>query len=211
MPNTPQVPASAPSGARDSAARTLAGCNVVMVVLNIGLSAWIIQDGNYGDFAVGDEARFALEFGIVSLVQPRHAAPQLRLVHGAEYEFDGRVVQSVPEFTVLDVGILAYRDGAPNPQLATSGPVSGRLYLGIDPFFWFEGHASRADAPSIIHRWIVRGIQLETTPWTHDPTGRYRVRQHDAVSFKSVLKTDAWTDDDGNAHYILHVEHLGAG
>ena len=28
----------------------------------IGLSAWIIQDGNYGDFSVGQRAEFALEF-----------------------------------------------------------------------------------------------------------------------------------------------------
>lgn len=183
-----------------------------MVVLNIGLSAWIIQDGNYGDFAVGDEARFALEFGIVSLAKPRDLEPQLRLVGGAEYDFDGRVVLSVPEFTVLDAGILAYRDGAPNPQLAMGSRVSGRLYLGIDPFFWFERHASGAAVPNLFHRWIVRGIQLETTPWTDDPTGRYsRVRKDDAVSFKSVSKTDAWTDDDGLAHYILLAEHLGAG
>jgi hypothetical protein len=26
------------------------------------VDSWIIQDGNYPDFAVGDEARFALEF-----------------------------------------------------------------------------------------------------------------------------------------------------
>src|ERR1700744_5294862 len=28
----------------------------------IGLSAWIIQDENYGDFATGERAEFALEF-----------------------------------------------------------------------------------------------------------------------------------------------------
>ena len=34
-----------------------AGC-----VWSIGLAAWIIQDGNYADFTVGDRAEFALEF-----------------------------------------------------------------------------------------------------------------------------------------------------
>lgn len=28
----------------------------------VGVSAWIIQDGNYGDFHAGDFAKFALEF-----------------------------------------------------------------------------------------------------------------------------------------------------
>lgn len=183
-----------------------------MVVLSIGLSAWIIQDGNYGDFSVGDEARFALEFRMVSLAMPRDTEPNLRLVRGAEYDFDGRVVLSVPEFAVLDAGILAFRDGAPNPQMSTGSRVSGRLYLGIDPFFWFETHAHRVGVPNLLHRWIVRGIQVETTPWTDDPTGRYsRVRKDGAVSFTPVSKTDAWTDDDGNAHYILIVERLGAG
>ena len=33
-----------------------------MEKINVGLSSWIIQDGNYEDFAVGQEQRFALEF-----------------------------------------------------------------------------------------------------------------------------------------------------
>jgi len=31
-------------------------------IWNIGLSAWIIQDGNYPDFALGDTVEFAVEF-----------------------------------------------------------------------------------------------------------------------------------------------------
>jgi hypothetical protein len=31
-------------------------------IWNIGLSAWIIQDGNYPDFAVGTPVEFAVEF-----------------------------------------------------------------------------------------------------------------------------------------------------
>ena len=33
-----------------------------MELLNVGLDAWIIQDGNYADFRVGEEQDFALEF-----------------------------------------------------------------------------------------------------------------------------------------------------
>lgn len=185
-----------------------------MVLLNIGLSAWIIQDENYGDFAVGDETRFALEFGIVAVARPRDAEPNLRLVRGAEYDFDGKVALSTEEFSVLDAGILAYRDGGGgrSPNLATGDRVSGRLYLGIDPFFWFEGHAKRSGVPNLFHRWILREILLETTPWIDDPTGRFaRVRAADAVSFAAVAKTNAWKDDGGNAHYILRAERLGAG
>jgi hypothetical protein len=182
-----------------------------MVILNIGLSAWIIQDGNYGDFTQGDEARFALECGILFFAGPQDAEPKLRPVRGAEYDFDGKVVLSTPEFAVLDAGILIYREGASDPQLATGSRLTGRLYLGIDPFFWFETHAHRAGVPDLLHRWIVREILLETTPWTDDPTGRYSRVRSDAVSFRPVSKTDAWTDDDGNAHYILRVERHGAG
>ena len=33
-----------------------------MTVVNVGLAAWIIQDGNYDDFQVDASYRFALEF-----------------------------------------------------------------------------------------------------------------------------------------------------
>src|SRR5437870_1903422 len=38
-----------------------------MLTWNIGLASWIIQDGNYPDFSLGDQRRFALEFSATSL------------------------------------------------------------------------------------------------------------------------------------------------
>ena len=88
--------------------------------------------------------------------------------------------------------------------------MSGSLYLGVDPFFWFETHALQPDVPNLFHRWIVREILLETTPWENDPVTRWK-RRGAAKSFRSVQQTNAWTDDGGSAHYVLRVERLGAG
>ena len=39
-----------------------------METLNIGIDSWIIQDGNYGNFVVGQDTKFAIEFYPLSLI-----------------------------------------------------------------------------------------------------------------------------------------------
>ena len=40
--------------------------SVAESLIQVGLASWIIQDGNYGDFTVGQQAKFALEFGALN-------------------------------------------------------------------------------------------------------------------------------------------------
>jgi hypothetical protein len=87
--------------------------------------------------------------------------------------------------------------------------VSGRIYLGVDPFFYFEHLRNEAGMPDLFSDWFVRRILLETTPWTEstDARGR-RVLARDAgrESFTEVAATDVRNHDGGHGHYILECE-----
>jgi hypothetical protein len=60
-------------------------------MMHVGLAAWIIQDGNYGDFEVGRAYRFALEFypHKVTIASRASAAPRLSRVSGGLHEARG--------------------------------------------------------------------------------------------------------------------------
>jgi len=46
--------------------------------LVVGLSSWIIQDGNYGDFSRGERAAFALEFYASTEIRRSKPITQMR-------------------------------------------------------------------------------------------------------------------------------------
>ena len=132
--------------------------------LAIGLSSWIIQDGNYGDFEVGGEYAFALEFFVEEWANPGSRNKSLTPIRPAVYTFAPEVVLKEPKLTILDVGTLCYSEHGQSPELRVGAVVGGRIYLGVDPFFWSETHSKRSDVPRLKYRWKVEGIQLETTP-----------------------------------------------
>ncbi len=180
---------------------------------DIGLSAWIIQDGNYPEFEVGREYRFALEVGPEGLIRGAGPLKSLTRLSEAQYAFDAEVLIHEPGLTVLDVGLLCYHDGPLAKGLQAGDFIAGDLYLGVDPFFWAETHSRRPDVPDLYHRWRVSGILLETTPWRDevDASGRaYKARIEGPRSFSPIERTQAWEDDGGNAHYILRCERLRA-
>jgi hypothetical protein len=84
-------------------------------VWNIGFSAWVIQDGNYPDFAVGETIEFAVEFYQKpgTAVEACEAEVSARLVNETAYEVVAEKVLVTDAVTVLDIGILVYREGEP--------------------------------------------------------------------------------------------------
>src|SRR5437588_7630307 len=101
-----------------------------MRTLFIGVSSWIIQDGNYGDFRVGEAARFALEFNPHSLQPARSQVPMAERLRGSRYRVCGRVAHTGRSVWVIDFGIMAYENREP-PRFAARGDwVEGELYLG---------------------------------------------------------------------------------
>lgn len=180
-------------------------------MVHIGLAAWIIQDGSYGDFEVGREYRFALEFYRHDVVVGPAASstPSLAHIGNALHEAVGTIVFCIDSAWVVDFGVPAFQEAKP-PSWATPGTSdSGRFYLGVDPFFYFERLKKERGMPNLFRQWFIRRILLETTPWKEnmDPHGlKVTTRDSTRESFIEVTATDAWNHDNGHGHYIFECE-----
>lgn len=182
-----------------------------MQSLNIGVSAWIIQDGNYNDFSAGQECKFALEFYPHSLNNSRDSSKSATHLKASLYYVCGQVIYRTEEVWVLDIGFLAYQEGEP-PKYVTKGTwVEGEIYVGIDPFFYFEGLNKLRGMPDLTYSFRIDQIFLETTPWitSKDESGRTVMRRDEhQESYREVSATDAWNDDDGHGHYVFKCSRI---
>jgi hypothetical protein len=103
-----------------------------MQPVDIGVDSWIIQDGNYTDFAVDHEAQFALEFYPISLKGSDCRCTSGKPITRNLYDICGQVVYLTEDVLVLDMSVLAYQECEP-PDFASQGSwVAGQVYLGID-------------------------------------------------------------------------------
>lgn len=183
------------------------------LLLHVGLSAWIIQDGNYGDFAVGQQAKFALEFGeLDGLGRADEGPPGAIHLNGSRYRVRARVAFVAAGVWVIDAGsFMAYGERPPD-DARVGAWVEGDVYVGIDPFFYFEGLYKIVGMPSLSYSWLVREILRETTPWRDGvlPNGtQVRCRDETKEAYAPTSATDAWQDDDGHGHYVLGCVQQG--
>lgn len=179
-----------------------------MEELSVGLSSWIIQDGNYEDFEEGGQYTFALEFALNSIASTAPGGKSLRHLAGFDYRFTAEVVFAQPSVAVIDPGVLCYRQGKSTEGLVPGSFIAGDLQLGIDPFFWLETYSKARGAPNLFYRWRLHGILLETTPWVR--TRSFIQRAQVPRTFTAVPRTDAWVHDGGHAEYVLVCELLGS-
>lgn len=183
------------------------------VMLHVGISSWIVQDGNYGDFAVGENRRFALEFhSPAGLRRSLEGSKTAQHLGASRYRIHAEIVFIQQGLWVIDAGLfVAFEERQPPSEARIGGWIEGDIYLGIDPFFYFEYLHRIEGMPPLTYTWIVQAIMLETTPWVErSEQGRqYRMRDETKESFIPVLKTKAWEDDGGNGHYVLGCEMLG--
>ena len=182
-------------------------------LLVIGLNAWIIQDGNYTNFASGSKATFALEFyasAELNEVEPKSSTqPLLVNIEAAHYEALGRVVYVAEDWWAIDVGtVVLFREEKPPVNLRLGNWVSGEIYVGIDPFSYFETLAYRPNAPALIHDWRIDKIEMQTAPFIK--RGRTITRDTAQLGWKEIAQTNAWADDDGNAEYVLHCRRVSS-
>lgn len=174
----------------------------------LGLSAWIIQDGNYGDVRRDDRLEAAVEFGFEdapTLVEVER--PSARHVDGSTYDVAGRVVMVEADVWVIDVGICVFNEHKPPMGVAVGDMISGRASLGVDPFFYFERLGKRASMPPLIYTWNVVGMVRQTAPFV--PAGpRLLVRDASKLGWEAIEQTSAWADDGGSAEYVLRCALL---
>jgi hypothetical protein len=172
----------------------------------IGLSSWIIQDGNYGDFETGQHAEFALEFYSQTYRKSDVSSKTLKKLGAAEYEIIGEVIYLTPEVWILNFGICAFQESKPPEGISIGDFVVAKIHLGIDPFFYFERLFALPKMPALIYSWKINAIGQQTAPLieSHEPSGQKTlIRDEKKVGYSVIAKTDAWKDDGGHAEYVL--------
>ena len=185
----------------------------------VGLDPWIVQDGNYGDFQRGTEARFALEFYADRGWSPsRERRPVARRLRSCIYALNAEVVHVSNHLWVLDFGVRAYQEGPPPATAARVGDwVTGEAYVGVDHFAYFEELHAAPGAPALIYPWTVGRVDRETAPYVEVDVavagGLQRVKQADQsrVTVTPVDATDCWGEEIGltSLHYVLHCRRTG--
>jgi|SRR5579872_36506 len=181
---------------------------------DIGLNAWVIQDGNYPDFKTGQIAEFALEFWLPSedIIQAANGELSATKVEDCLYDAVADVILHTSTTTFLDIGILVYQHGSlPLPALQQGRRVGLRLGLGVDPYFYFECLSQNADVPPLVYSWEVKSILLQTAPFievTADCGRKMRVRDPARLAYQEIVQTDAWNDDGAYGEYLLRCDLL---
>jgi hypothetical protein len=181
----------------------------------VGVSPWIIQDGNYPDFGTsGPPVAFALEFyAEPGLTKAPPAGVGAVEVDASKYRVLARVIHADERWWVIDFGVLTYQEGTPPTGISVGDYVRGELYLGIDPYFYFEYLCRSPCAPALVYEWQVEAILRETSPLVASPTDpRTRIPDASRRVEVSVARTDAWHEDwsaDTSLHYTLRCRAVG--
>lgn len=174
----------------------------------VGLSAWIIQDGNYPDFFRGQRAEFAVEFYFPDPPKKVRMPGQIRAVSSSEDTYDtlARVVGVFESAWVLDCGIYAYSDKAAPLGLSVGDLVEGRMYLGVDPFFYVARLHALAGMPALVYTWRIEALRRQIAPFIDSADGM--IRDPGRLGYISLDRTNAWHDDDGHADYLLECARM---
>ncbi|MBP7482119.1 MAG: hypothetical protein KA788_06245 [Lacunisphaera sp.] len=168
--------------------------------MRIGLASWIIQDGNYPNFRTGETYSFALEFYAKAFSTTRPGTRSFTPSGNCHYDISAEVTFRKHDFTVIDFGLPAFQEQMRGVEVGQW--IRANVFIGVDPFMYFESWEPSPDVPRIKRRWRVDRIYLETTPRVEvDP--KCLVRDDKRFSEVEVSGTDAWHDDGGNADYAL--------
>ena len=177
---------------------------------DIGLPTWIIQDGQYPDFEVGQTAEFAVEFWLPEGDAARASSAEVRAKNLADHQYEtiAEFVAQTDRITVLDIGILVY--GGTQPSLLQRPRVAVQMALCVDAFHNFYFLSKTGEVVPLVDSWKILAILRRTRPFIE--TGvegqKLRVRDPQRLGYEEVLKTDAWNDDGEHSGYLLRCELL---
>lgn len=175
--------------------------------MRIGLDAWIIQDGNYPDFAVGDVRHFALEFYAKTFSVLAASVSECALLKNCDYNISARVAYRQDELTVIDFGHLAYSEQKITADVGAW--ITGEFFVGVDPFMYSENWERKSSVPKIKSDWRIDRIWLETTPRIEEKP-KYLVRDPTRFAEIEIERTNAWEHDNGSASYALECTKVVA-
>lgn len=188
----------------------------------IGLDSWVLQDGNYTDFVVGQRRQFALEFGYRRSARLQLTdARQRRCVHTGRdmtYAVTAELVRAPRQRElnafVLDFGLRAYDDWMVLDDLEPPPPdvwLEGEISLHVDHFSFMDELAAVPGMPSLIYTWRIDAIQVDTSPriwidashpdYVGPDEGPSPVPDPDRESWRSVRRTRTW--DHGGGYRLL--------
>ena len=189
-----------------------------MNLWNIGIEAWIIQDGNYPDFRKGQLAEFALFFQPHSLLRESKSNElDAMLIKESEYHVNAKVVFVGRESWVIDFGLLAFNNQSPPKGVKVGDTFSAEIWLGIDYYLYFQALSKIDSIPPMIYTWNIQQIQMQTAPFiktiSSEPGRLFGkeifVRDAARLAYKEITATHAKQDDDGSANYLLACEETG--
>lgn len=172
--------------------------------VEICADSWIIQDGNYGDFSVGDEIRCAFEF-YGDLSATAQCTPAMMHLRQNDYRVRAQVVYVAPDAWAVDFGLAAFREYRP-PKFARIGAwVEGKIGLALDPFMYKDRLAHDTDMPDLFNTWEITSITRDDTPWIASACGKIFSRDPEHPRWTEVKQTGAWNDDNGRSAYLLRL------
>jgi hypothetical protein len=180
--------------------------------LEIYLARWIIEDGNYDDFCVGERHKFVLEcWASTPLTKSAENVTALQEQSGHSYDVTGKLVFTSDGVWVIDCGVLAYseRDSEIEGGCKVGDFVQGNLRFGVDPFFYFEQHYKIPSIPPLIYEWQVDSIEQDTTPYISSNDAWMYIRDESQRSHPSVRGTaKGLIIPDRGPEFILYCSKL---
>lgn len=175
---------------------------------NIGVDSWIIQDGNYEDFNVGQIVEFALEFYPHKIELSSSQNRTVSLIGDSRYKINGEIVFIEDKLWIIDFGICAFQESYLPSNSKVGDFISADIYLGIDYYVYFESLYKIQGIPPLIYNWNIKKIFQQTAPFIESELEGRKVliRDEKKLGYKEIQITNAWTDDNGSAHYILQCD-----
>jgi hypothetical protein len=175
--------------------------------VEICVDAWIIQDGNYGDFRVGEEIRCAFEF-YGELNATAQCTPSMTRLRQNNYRVCAQIVFAGLDAWAVDFGLAAFQEHRPPGFVRIGAWVEGEVELTIDPFMYKDRLMNEIGMPDLFNTWQIVGIARDDTPWIASSCGKILTRDQDHPCWTNVQQTDAWNDDGGRSAYLLRLRVL---
>jgi hypothetical protein len=180
--------------------------------LQIYLADWIIEDGPYGDFRIGETRGFALEFWSPSpLTRNTEHLTSLRRRQVYSYDVSASLVFASDGFSVIDCGVLALSAGRNEIEdgCGVGDCVRGTLTFGIGSSYCYSEPFS-SHFPPLVYEWRINSIEQDTTPYILSKDGRTYIRDESRRSLKAVSGTDKnLIFPDYSPEFVVNCSRLG--